>query len=82
MEKLLSKQVKKITKKIIVYTDGGCRGNPGPGGWGVVFHWGFECDYKATRSGSSKDTTNNKMELMAAIQALLYIEKISKEMII
>jgi ribonuclease HI len=74
-----SKQESKKTKKIIVYTDGGCRGNPGPGGWGVVFQWGFECDYKATRSGSSKDTTNNKMELMAAIQALLYIEKITEE---
>ena len=68
-----------MNKKILVYTDGGCRGNPGPGGWGVVINWGFECEYKKTLSGSSKHTTNNKMELMAAIKALLYIEKISIE---
>ena len=50
-----------------IYTDGSCLGNPGPGGWGVVLTWRGE-----TReiSGGGADTTNNRMELMAAIQAL------------
>ena len=52
---------------IIVYTDGGCRGNPGCGGWGCVIIDG-EKEYKF--SGGEKLTTNNRMELMAAISAL------------
>jgi ribonuclease HI len=54
-------------KHIIIYTDGACSGNPGPGGWGVVLI------YKDTIkeiSGSDPQTTNNRMELMAAIQGL------------
>ena len=66
----------KIIDKIIVYTDGGCRGNPGPGGWGVVFDWvnieSEKYNLKKTLSGSDKNTTNNKMELTAAIQAIKY----------
>ena len=53
--------------KVIVHTDGACSGNPGPGGWGVIL------DYNGTRkelSGGEADTTNNRMELMAAITAL------------
>ena len=53
--------------KVIVHTDGACSGNPGPGGWGVIL------DYNGTRkelSGGEAATTNNRMELMAAITAL------------
>ena len=50
-----------------IYTDGACRGNPGPGGWGVLIrHAGTETEL----SGAEADTTNNRMELMAAIRAL------------
>ncbi len=54
-------------EKIIIYTDGGCRGNPGIGGWGVWLRYG---DHDKKLNGSEKDTTNNRMELMAAIKAL------------
>ncbi len=53
--------------KIIAYTDGGCRGNPGIGGWGVWLHYGKR-DKKL--KGAEKNTTNNQMELLAAIKAL------------
>lgn len=50
-----------------IFTDGACSGNPGPGGWGVVMRWrGNEREL----SGGEKETTNNRMELMAAIAAL------------
>ncbi|BAS68004.1 ribonuclease HI [Bathymodiolus septemdierum thioautotrophic gill symbiont] len=53
--------------KILIYTDGGCRGNPGVGGWGVWLRYkGAEKKLK----GAEKDTTNNRMELTAAIKAL------------
>lgn len=54
-------------KKVSIYTDGACRGNPGPGGWGVLLRYG---NTEKTLSGAEPDTTNNRMELMAAIQAL------------
>lgn len=54
-------------KHVVIYTDGACRGNPGPGGWGAVLFYG---DHKKIISGSEKLTTNNRMELMAAIGAL------------
>ncbi|MEX0385625.1 ribonuclease HI [Spiribacter onubensis] len=50
-----------------IYTDGACRGNPGPGGWGVLMRCG---DAEKTLHGGEHNTTNNRMELMAAIQAL------------
>ena len=53
--------------KIIIYTDGGCRGNPGIGGWGAWLRYG---DHDKKLKGSEKDTTNNRMELTAAIKAL------------
>ncbi|MCS5589347.1 MAG: ribonuclease HI [Candidatus Thioglobus sp.] len=53
--------------KIVIYTDGGCRGNPGIGGWGVWLRYG---DHDKKLKGGAKDTTNNRMELMAAIKAL------------
>ncbi len=50
-----------------IFTDGACSGNPGPGGWGVLLRWnGTEKEL----SGGEKNTTNNRMELMAAIAAL------------
>lgn len=54
-------------KKITVYTDGACSGNPGPGGWGAVLYYG---DYRKEFSGGDPMTTNNRMELTAAIEAL------------
>lgn len=53
---------------IHIYTDGACAGNPGPGGWGVVLIAGNR--YKDLCGGSAKDTTNNRMELQAAIEGL------------
>jgi ribonuclease HI len=54
------------------FTDGACSGNPGPGGWGVVLRWrGHEKEL----SGGEPQTTNNRMELMAAIQALESLKK-------
>lgn len=50
-----------------LYTDGACRGNPGPGGWGVLMHYR---DHEKELHGGEPNTTNNRMELMAAIQAL------------
>lgn len=54
-------------KKVIIYTDGACSGNPGDGGWGAVLRYG---DVEKEISGFEKNTTNNKMELTAAIAAL------------
>ena len=53
--------------QVEIYTDGACRGNPGPGGWGALLRWG---DQERTLHGGEAQTTNNRMELMAAIQAL------------
>ncbi len=54
-------------KEVDIYTDGACRGNPGPGGWGVILK-----TQSATKElyGGDLDTTNNKMELLAAIKGL------------
>ncbi|HUA42608.1 MAG TPA: ribonuclease HI [Streptosporangiaceae bacterium] len=51
-----------------IYTDGACSGNPGPGGWGAVLSYGGRS--KELSGGEAAPTTNNRMELMAAIQAL------------
>jgi ribonuclease HI len=51
----------------VIYTDGACSGNPGPGGWGVYFKWG---EHERELYGAEKNTTNNRMELTAAIMAL------------
>lgn len=50
-----------------IFTDGACRGNPGPGGWGTLMRYG---DKEKTLKGGERDTTNNRMELMAAIRGL------------
>lgn len=59
----------KISKdaEITVYTDGACSGNPGPGGWGAVF---LADDYRCFLNGGERDTTNNRMEMMAALMAI------------
>ena len=54
-------------KNITIFTDGACSGNPGPGGWGAILRYG---DKVKELSGGAGDTTNNRMELMAAIEAL------------
>ena len=54
-------------KPVVIYTDGACSGNPGPGGWGAILTWGDKCK---EISGGEATTTNNRMELMAAISAL------------
>ena len=50
-----------------IYTDGACSGNPGPGGWGAILRYG---GHEKELSGTEPDTTNNRMELLAAIRAL------------
>lgn len=59
-------------KKIIMYTDGACRNNPGPGGWGVVLIYG---EHTKKLSGSVASTTNNRMELTAAIEGLANLKR-------
>ncbi len=54
-------------KQVIIYTDGACSGNPGPGGWGAVLQYGA---HRKEMSGYMAGTTNNRMELFAAISAL------------
>ena len=61
--------------EVVIYTDGACSGNPGPGGWGVVLRWnGTEKELH----GGEPQTTNNRMELMAAIQALEALNRPSR----
>ena len=56
-----------MSDPVVIYTDGACRGNPGPGGWGALLRWkGHEKEL----FGGELDTTNNRMELTAVIQAL------------
>jgi ribonuclease HI len=56
-----------MTLKVTIYTDGACKGNPGPGGWGAILFYG---DKKKEICGGEPATTNNRMELMGAISAL------------
>ncbi|MFB3058361.1 MAG: ribonuclease HI [Gammaproteobacteria bacterium] len=56
-----------MTSKVVMYTDGACRGNPGPGGWGVILSYR---DRNKKLSGFDPQTTNNRMELTAAIEGL------------
>ena len=53
--------------RVTIYTDGACSGNPGPGGWGALLLWG---ESRKELCGGEPDTTNNRMELTAAIMAL------------
>jgi len=62
-------------KKIEIFTDGACSGNPGPGGWGAILRYG---KHEKELSGYTEQTTNNRMELLAAIHALEALKKNSK----
>ncbi len=59
-------------KHIIIYTDGACSGNPGPGGWAAVLRYGA---HERVISGSEDHTTNNRMEMRAAIEALAALKE-------
>jgi len=61
--------------EIVVYTDGACSGNPGPGGWGAILISG---NHRKELSGGEPHTTNNRMELLAAISALEALKKPSR----
>lgn len=56
-----------MTDCVQAYTDGACKGNPGPGGWGALLRWG---DKQKELCGGERNTTNNRMELMAVIVTL------------
>jgi ribonuclease HI len=58
---------KALTEPVVIYTDGACSGNPGPGGWAAILKWR---DKEKTLSGAAPITTNNIMELTAVIRAL------------
>ena len=58
--------------KVTIFTDGACSGNPGPGGWGAILRFG---DVEKELKGGENPTTNNRMELMAAISALEALKK-------
>jgi ribonuclease HI len=64
-----------MTAPVVIYTDGACAGNPGPGGWGAILIWN---DHRKEISGGEASTTNNRMELMAAISALEALKDGSK----
>ncbi len=58
--------------RVVIYTDGACRGNPGPGGWGVWLQYG---DHQKELWGGESETTNNRMELTAVIEGLLALNR-------
>ncbi len=64
-----------MTDIVEIYTDGACSGNPGPGGWGAIMRWN---GHEKELSGGEKDTTNNRMEMMAVIKALEALTKSSQ----
>ena len=59
-------------KRVEIYTDGACRGNPGPGGWAVLMRYG---GHEKELSGAEQQTTNNRMELLAAIAGLRALKR-------
>ena len=61
-----------MKKEVEIYTDGACRGNPGKGGWGAILVYG---KYEKEMSGGERETTNNRMELMAAISGLAALKE-------
>lgn len=67
MAKSTPKESSKTKREVVIHTDGGSSGNPGPGGWGAVLEYG---EHRKELSGGYRLTTNNRMELTAAIRAL------------
>jgi len=68
--------MKMLEAEIVIYTDGGCEPNPGYGGWGaILLHSVKEKTYEREISGRNKKTTNNRMELVAVIEALKALKK-------
>jgi len=61
-----------MSSEVVLYTDGACKGNPGPGGWGVVLRYG---EVRRTLHGGERLTTNNRMELQAAIEGLKALKR-------
>lgn len=64
-----------VSVRVVIYTDGACRGNPGPGGWAALLRYG---KHEKQLNGAEPNTTNNRMELMAAIQALEALKRASQ----
>ena len=58
--------------RVVIYTDGACEGNPGPGGWAAILRYG---QHEKTLCGGASDTTNNRMELRAALEALRALKR-------
>jgi len=70
---------KQTPVEVIIYTDGACRGNPGPGGWGAILYAQGKHAGKSKRiSGAEADSTNNRMELTAAIKALKVLRRAAR----
>jgi ribonuclease HI len=67
-----------MSEPVVIYTDGACKGNPGPGGWGALLIAGA---HRKELSGGEPLTTNNRMEMMAVIQALTALKRPSKVVI-
>jgi ribonuclease HI len=63
------------TKKITIYTDGSCKGNPGPGGWCAIIFIGDEKKPAVILKGGEAKTTNNRMEMVGVIEAFKYIDE-------
>ena len=61
-----------MPEQVDIYTDGACRGNPGPGGWAAILKYG---DKETLISGAQEETTNNRMELQAAVSALQKLKR-------
>lgn len=69
----MAKSAKSLAKpEVLMYTDGACSGNPGPGGWGVLLEWN---GVSKELSGGELDTTNNRMEMLAIIRGLQALNK-------
>ncbi|MCU7842829.1 MAG: ribonuclease HI [Candidatus Thiodiazotropha sp. (ex Monitilora ramsayi)] len=64
-----------MTQSVEIYTDGACKGNPGPGGWGALLRYG---KHEKQLYGGERETTNNRMELMAVIEGLRSLNRPSR----
>ena len=67
------------SERVVLYTDGSCKGNPGPGGWGVLLEWG---DHTKELCGGESETTNNRMEIMAVIQGLRALSRTCQVLVV